>query len=478
MVLTVDYDLKKQKGLILQADALAVIREFLSVENPAAKFASKFSRFMPKRLYAITPTGLFDIGLISEIQKIIAIQQLPITVNLTEIASRVYNPTVRGECANEFTKELRDYQDEAVSRCLKQGRGVVVMGTGAGKTLTIASLIQSFASTKSNFKCLIVVPDLGLVRQTYDDFVEYNFKLSTTRWTGSNKPNLDASVFIANTAILQSQFESNEWLLDVDLVVVDETHKLTSASIISKIIQKIKTVHKFGFTGTLPEQKIDKWNVIGKIGPVLYEKSSFELRSENFLSNASVSIINISYKSKPDKIVEKAFATEQYKEELNFLEKHPFRNKIIKTTCSNFNNNILILVNHIEHGVELFDILSSLGDKRVFFIRGEVEVDEREEIKKIMENHNNVICVAISSIFSTGVNVRNIHMIVFAAGGKSFIRIVQSIGRGLRQHQEKDKLIIIDIADNLEYGKKHSQKRKEIYRNEKIQYKETIITEK
>ena len=123
-----------------------------------------------------------------------------------------------------------------------------------------------------------------------------------------------------------------------------------------------------------------------------------------------------------------------------------------------------ILLNNIDHGQHLYDILSeNLKHKQVFFIRGEVEVEERDKVKEIMENNNNVVCIAISSIFSTGVNIKNLHMILFAAGGKSFIRTVQSIGRGLRLNENKDELVIIDIADKLEYGIEHSNKRKEIY---------------
>ncbi len=106
-----------------------------------------------------------------------------------------------------------------------------------------------------------------------------------------------------------------------------------------------------------------------------------------------------------------------------------------------------------------------------------MEVEVRDEIKKIMETNNNVVCIAMSSIFSTGINIKNIHMIIFASGGKSFVRTIQSIGRGLRLHDNKDKLVIIDIVDNLKYGIRHAEKRQEIYKQEKINYKSTEIVE-
>jgi len=137
------------------------------------------------------------------------------------------------------------------------------------------------------------------------------------------------------------------------------------------------------------------------------------------------------------------------------------------------------LINNINHGQHLFDLFSkNLPDKQVYFIRGEVDVEDRDKVKAIMETSNNVVCIAISAIFSTGVNIKNIHMIIFAAGGKSFIRTVQSIGRGLRLNENKDELIIIDICDLLDYGSNHAEKRKEIYNKEKITFSQHLIKEK
>ena len=157
----------------------------------------------------------------------------------------------------------------------------------------------------------------------------------------------------------------------------------------------------------------------------------------------SVKILNLVYSTPLNCITDN-----RYKEELDFIYDSHTRNDLIHKLCNKLNNNILLLVNHIRHGEILEEYLRKIEHKQIFFIRGEVEVDQREKIKSIMENSSNVVCIAISAIFSTGVNVKNLHNIIFAAGGKSFIRTVQSIGRGLRKHDTKDKLIIIDLCDN------------------------------
>ena len=378
--------------------------------------------------------------------------------------------------------DLRDYQEEAVNKCLSVGRGIVLLGTGAGKTLTIATLIDNFYlySKKINsFKALIIVPDLGLVNQTYNDFLEYNVSFSVTRWTGKIQPDLDANVIIANIDIIRNKFEENLWIKSVDVLILDEAHKFNKGNKCSKVLEKIRTPNKFGFTGTLPSDNLDKWNVIGKIGPVLIKRSSFELREGSFLTNVNIKIFSLNYKTKPVKVKGSTDPTENYRNELQFLSFNPFRNKVIEKTCGNFKNNILVLINNIDHGQHLYNLLSTnLSGKQIFFIRGEVEVEERDRVKAIMESSDNVVCIAISAIFSTGVNIKNLHMIIFAAGGKSFIRTVQSIGRGLRLNDNKEKLIIIDIADKLEYGMDHSNKRKEIYNEEKIEFNDYLIEEK
>ena len=461
----------------MSGDSFSDIREHFSVKDETARFRMRGrARFFANRLYCITPTGLFEPGMFYDVLRHIKerypSEEIRIDPNITAIVkpglkdARVYD---------NLTHKLRDYQIAACENAIKFGRGILKMGTGAGKTLTICSILMStFLQRKGKFKCLLIVPDLGLVNQTFKDFEDYNALFKYTRWTGKIKPDLTANVIIANLGILQSQFKDNDWLQDVDMLIIDECHKLKKNNKINKMVQSIKTVHKFGLTGTLPDNKPDEWNILGKMGTVVYEKDSYSLRTEQHLTIAKTSILKISYKDKP------LYASGQnnYKIELDFLYANNFRNDVIYNICGKFNNNSLVLVNHLAHGDALYDKLSQYTDKQVFFVKGEVEVETRDEIKKIMETKSNIICIAMSSIFSTGINIKNIHMIMFAAGGKSSIRTIQSIGRGLRLHDDKEKLMIIDLADDLRYGQRHIEKRKEIYIQEKIPFNITEIVEK
>ena len=477
-MLTFDYNTSNRKLLVKTEDSSLFdkIREHFSVENEGARFARYRGRFAARRKYAITGTGACELGLYWDIRQYLIKEQVKVDVNITEKLQKVLDVGRDIELYKKFTLELREYQEEVIKKALKIGRGTCVLGTGAGKTLTTAALIENYFQScpdKDTFKCIVLVPDLGLVSQTYEEFNDVGTTFKMTKWTGKTKPDLTSNVIICNIGIVQSQFDNNDWMKYIDLLIVDECHKIKATNKVSKIVSKIKTHNKYGFTGTLPENNLDKWSIIGKLGPVIYEKTSYELRLEDYLANVNVKVLNLEYKIPP-----RYLSDNKYREELDFIYESPFRNTFLSKLCSKLDNNTLVLVNHIKHGLELEEYLKNSEDKQVYFIRGEVEVEERDKIKKIMEKDSNVICIAMSSIFSTGVNIKNLHNIIFAAGGKSFIRTVQSVGRGLRKHASKNKLIIFDICDKLRYGLRHCEKRKDIYETEKIKYTESIILEK
>jgi len=483
------FDPKKRLG-ILSGDLFNEIRENFSIKNEAATFMRKYGRFIPQRTYAITPTGRFEPCMYFEIKKFITNNQYPQQIQVDdEFRDEVAPAKTKWLKDPKFTFDeaklslsLRDYQKEIVDKALSIGRGTVVLATAGGKTLTAASLLSKIHNSNSRIKCLYIVPDLGLVEQTFKDFHSYNVLFSIKKWTGNNPISIqeinNINVIIANLGILQSKNSDVSWIEDIDVLVVDEVHKLRKGNEVNKILKKIKTPVRFGFTGTMPESLLDQWNIIGKIGPIIYEKSSYQLRLESFVSHASAIICQLTYKQRPKYPETNYNATDKFRTEVDFLIKNIFRNNFIAKLISKIRKNSLILIDYIEHGLILEEVLKSmLPDKKVYFIRGEVEIQEREQIRNLMEVSDNLVIVAISKIFSTGVNIKNLHYIVFAGGGKAKIKILQSIGRGLRLHKDKDKLIIIDIADNLLYGEQHFLKCKALYEKENIPFQIKEIKE-
>ena len=478
MHLKFDYDERKNVGLIT-GDYFDQIRQEFSVYNEAHRFARYRGGFAPKRKYVITPTGRFDPGLYYEIRKHLIKDHRTVKLHKTEKFTNVIRPAYNIINLPRLSLDLRDYQRDIVNVCLRIGRGVTILATAGGKTLTIATLIEAIYKTNTDLKCLVLVPDVGLVNQTYDDFKQYGTSFFHSKWTGKNDLNLGSNVIISNLGILQSEKSDLSWLPHIDLLIVDEVHKLRRDNKINKLIKSIHTPNKFGFTGTMPEEQIDQWNIIGKIGPVLFEKNSFQLRTEKHIANVKVQVLKLEYKTSP-KIGKRNLSDPglRYRNELKHLASSKFRNNVLSKLCKKFDNNALVMVDYINHGEILYDAIKSMcRDKQVFFIRGSVPVEDRDRVKRLMERDSNIICIAISKIFSTGINIKNLHYILFSSGGKAKIKIIQSIGRGLRLHKDKQNVIIIDIADQLHYGYKHMTKRLEHYKNENIDYGIQTITE-
>lgn len=494
MIVTFDYDSSRKLG-VLKTDLLDFIRHKFSQYDETAKIKRRVTgfKYIPTRLYSITKAGKFELGLTVDILKVLK-EECPIyRVLFTEefkkafFSSYEFADSPLAEINTPPNYQERYYQEESIKRALKIGNGIFLLKTAAGKTYILGKLIATIQKYKPKTKTLIIVPTIQLIEQVYNDFSYFGYDMSTvSKWSGSYSLNEKSDIIIASSNILLSKSQDVSILSSIDLLVVDECHMLKKDTQISKLIKSIKTNHKFGFTGTLPEELIDQWAVIGKLGPVIYTISRQELVENKFISDAEIKIVLIDYKSKPnykdieynkDAILSPANSLLNYEIEINFLYKNEFRNNIIKSVCEKLDKNVLIAVENIEHGNILYETLKKSSNKNVFFIRGNVEVSEREKIKQTMEETNNVICIAISKIFSTGINIKNLHYILFAIAGEAKVKIIQSIGRGVRLHENKNKLYIFDIADNLKYGRRHLRRRKEIYEEEGFKIKTIQIRE-
>lgn len=464
---------KNGRNAILIGDQLELVREHFSVENTAYQFTKKINPYSPRRFYAITKAGRVAPSLIPEIAQFLLSQnasplQLTDPELLHAITPAVLNWKNHSPVAVQLSLTPHDYQTEIVDICMTQGRGVVEVATAGGKTLIMALLLtQLYKVYGPQFRCLVVVPDRGLVSQTHGDFQKYQVPFQISKLTGDDEY-VPANVVIANLGILQSKNTDMKWLNGVDVLVVDEVHKLRRRNEVNNILDDIKTPHRFGFTGTMPEDKLDQWNIIGKIGPRLYQKSSFSLRQSNLISEVLVQALTLHY-SAASRLRLRATVGDEYRAELEHIITNTFRNTLITKLTANTDNNTLILVDFIRHGTLLYDtIRAACPTKQVFFIRGEVEVEDRDKVRVLMEKSTDVVVVAISKIFSTGINIQNLHYIIFAGGGKAKIKVVQSIGRGLRKHVSKTRLVVFDLIDQLQYGIKHAIKRLELYKRERI----------
>lgn len=480
MKVVFDYDKGRRKA-ILTTESLAGVREYFSVEDKSQVFKRRFNVGWrpPSRIYAITPQGRFEVRLHSEILRYIKSLHSSVEVEYTEqfkIASNI--PRLDSSMVSQLNIPLRDYQKECIEIALNSGSGVIVLPTSAGKTLVMATLVNSIQNqVAGNFKTLILVPDITLVEQTYGDFIQYGIASQyITKWTGSNKPDLSSSIIVANSQILLSEKQDLSLLDQIQLLIIDEVHKLKHTNKISKLTGKIPAKMRYGLTGTMPDDKLDRWNIIGQLGDVLYQKKSIDLRQQNYISNVKVIVLRIEYLNPPYiEASNSSNPTAAYEQELEFLQSNNFRNQTIINLVNVLPKNTLIMVDRIAHGEILLQQLKSNTKKNVHFICGAVDVEERERVRGLMESNDDIICVAISKIFSTGVNIRNLHYIIFASIGKAKTKIIQSIGRSLRLHHSKKQATIFDIGDNMRYGSNHLAERLELYSSESIPYDIKLI---
>ena len=499
---TITIELHNKGGLLKCSNALTfrVIREKFSIQNPNYK-----QRRWAPRFYIITPAGAFEIGIWNEIHKFILSLNLPIELKVNDDFQKMFTPKLRNipvQTIGTFT--YHDYQEISIKEFLKTGRGISLLATSAGKSLIIGGLCKSIHMARPDMKILIIVPNISLLGQLYDSFMgEFDLPI-IERWGDEHVPTFKMPVLIANTQILSSDLAYTiSMLKKYDVVIVDEVHKVGEKEKkgknakgktvlqhqLSKIIHNIDTPNKFGLTGTLPDNIMACWNILGKIGPILYEKSSYEVRQKGTAADVMINILYMEHSEDLDipvpmvevdidgemVLVEDDHPTAKYLAEKRYLYTCDARNAIIHKLVCKLKGNILILVDNIEQGVLAEAYLQDTG-KIIHFIRGSTDTEDRAAIIAAMEMGNDIATVAMSAIFSTGISVKNLHHIIFTGIGKSTVKIMQSIGRGMRLHETKDIARIYDIADNTAYSKRHVLHRIVLYDKEKLDYRTKKIT--
>lgn len=370
------------------------------------------------------------------------------------------------------------YQKESVWNALLFKTSRIEIGTGGGKTLITYMfckyLVEKFL--QENRKILIIVPRVDLVKQTkanFDEFQEYqDTKLRVETIFSGSKRMLDAQIVIGTWQSLKDYDE--DYFEEFSVLIGDEAHSAKAYSIRVDIYNKCKNVeYVFGMTGTYPDyNKIDYLNIVAMFGPMVYVKKTKELIEDGNVCPVLINKIDIKYIEDKDfsknLILSGITGGEKYRVEKKFFQNNPERLKLIAKLCMGFEYNHLILVETVEYVHKLKDFLTEYcGDKRhIDVIYGDVK--NREEIKETMKNRHDMILIATYETMSTGVSINNIMHVHFPDGGRSEIRIKQSVGRGLRLHALKEFLNVFDYQDDMQRSsfKNHANDRNIIYTKE------------
>ncbi len=362
----------------------------------------------------------------------------------------------------------RDYQIDGVYDALKYNRRLIISPTGSGKSLMIYAVTRYHVGRKR--RILLVVPTTSLVEQMYKDFIEYGWDVEKYchRVYAGRKRSTPQRVTISTWQSIYKM--DKKWFSQFDVIIGDEAHQFKSKSLIGIMSKLRDTKYRYGFTGTLSGSQTHKWVLEGLFGPSYKVTKTKDLIDKGHLSKLDIRIIVL----KHDPI-----QFEDYREEINYIISNEKRNKFIRNLALSLKGNTLILFSRVEaHGEILYEsINSSVDDERkVFFVHGGVEAEERESIREITESENNAIIVASYGTFSTGINIKRLHNIIFASPSKSRIRNLQSIGRVLRKGKGKVKSLLYDIADDIKYDSQrnytlnHLIERVKIYNEENFNY--------
>ena len=378
----------------------------------------------------------------------------------------------------------REYQVEAVMHALTNWRALLLSPTASGKSLIIYILIRWYLS-KYDKKVLLIVPTTSLVEQMYKDFADYATLDETWGveetchriYSGKEKINISQRVIITTWQSIYKMQAT--WFEPYGMVIGDEAHNFKAKSL-AAILEKLRDAKfRIGTTGTLDGTQTHKLVLEGLFGPVYQVTTTKTLIEQHALSDLDISVLLMKYS---DELCQAAKQFD-YQAEIDFIVSHAPRNKFIRNLALAQEGNTLILYNYVEkHGKPLYDLIDKkLNDlprrtRKLFFVSGGVDTNERERIREITEGEKDAIIVASMGTFSTGINIRNLHNIVFASPSKSQIRILQSIGRGLRKSDNGVATKVFDIADDLHWKKSrnytldHASERIKLYSKEKFNY--------
>ena len=371
---------------------------------------------------------------------------------------------------NSISKyQPRDYQIDGVYDALRHNRKLLISPTASGKSLMIYSIVRYYVGNKKNI--LIVVPTTSLVEQMYKDFADYGWDVGSFchKVYAGKERETDSQVIITTW---QSIYKlPRKYFERFSVVVGDEAHQFKSKSLISIMTKLDNAKYRYGFTGTLDGTQTHKWVLEGLFGPSYKIIKTDELMKKGHLAKLDINVLLL--KHPPNKF-------ENFEEEVQYIIGHTKRNNFIKNLALDLKGNTLILFARVEkHGEPLYNLINNnniIENRNVFFIHGGVETEDREKVREITEKENDAIIVASYGTFSTGINIKNLHNIIFASPSKSRIRNLQSIGRVLRKGNQKTRATLYDIADDISYKSRknytlnHLIERIKIYNEENFDY--------
>jgi superfamily II DNA or RNA helicase len=473
--------ISKKNEVYLQVEAephvYYELRDAFQFEVPNAKFAPAYkNRYWDGHIYLFNiNTQEIYVGLLDKLIKFCEQHEYTYEFRNNKYYGLPFevNEMISKEGVKDYMTSIskyapRDYQVEGVYDALRHNRKLLISPTASGKSLMIYSIVRYYVEKEQNI--LIVVPTTSLVEQMYKDFADYGWDVGSFchKIYAGKERETDSQVIITTW---QSIYKlPKQYFSRFNVVVGDEAHNFKSKSLVSIMTKLFDAKYRFGFTGTLDGSQTHKWVLEGLFGPSYKIIKTDELMKKGHVATLDINILLL--KHSPNKF-------ETFEDEVQYIINHEKRNKFIRNLALDLKGNTLILFSRVEsHGQPLYELInnSKTENRQVFFVHGGVNTEDREKVREITEKENNAIIVASYGTFSTGINIKNLHNVIFASPSKSRIRNLQSIGRVLRKGSNKTKATLYDIADDISYKSRknytlnHLIERIKIYNEENFNY--------
>lgn len=458
------------------------LSDYFTFYVPGYKFMQSFKNKMwdgKIRLFDLRSNKLYA-GLYSHLQKFA--EERDYTIESVDVGKL---EDISQDNVLKFSNELSlpfpayEYQLRAATIGLQGKRRMLISPTGSGKSLIIYILARYYISLRQK-RVLVIVPTTSLVEQLSSDFIAYgqNDNAFSDKWIHkiySGKEKDPSSPIVVTT--WQSIYKMpKSWFDQFGMVVGDEAHTFKAKSLSTIMENLTDCAYRIGTTGTLDGTLTHRLVLEGMFGSVYQVTTTKELMDDDKLAQLDIKALVLKYSDDECKLIK----GKKYAEEIDFIVSHPKRNNFIKNLALAQTGNTLVLFNLVgKHGKPLFKLIREAADenRKVFYVSGETDVADREAIRGITEKENNAIIVASLGTFSTGINIKNLHNIVFASPSKSQIKVLQSIGRGLRKSDDGRPCTLYDLCDDLHWKTKknytleHAGIRIQIYTKEKFKYK-------
>ena len=473
-----------------EASTARMLSDYFTFEVPGARFMPAYrNRVWDGKIRLFSPaSGELYLGLLPYLKKYLENLEEEYEVN-KELEDE---KTIDRKILNGFIRQLnirsngksikpRDYQVSAVEFAIRKHRALLLSPTASGKSLIIYILVRYYEmllAEEQNDKILILVPTTSLVEQMYSDFIDYGWlDAYMQRVYSGHDRNVEKKLVISTWQSLYKM--PKKYFEQFGCVIGDEAHLFKSKSLTSILTKLHLCKYRFGLTGTLDGMQTHRLVLEGLFGSLNKIISTKELIDKKTLANFSIKALVLTYPENECKLVKDM----KYQDEVDYIVRHTERNKFIIGLTRAIKGNTLILFQFVEkHGNNLHLMMTAQArlnkqyDRKIFYVHGGTDTQTREDIRAITEKANDAIIIASYGTFSTGINIRNLHNIVFSSPSKSRFRVLQSIGRGLRVGDSKDTATLFDISDDFTYKSKrnftlnHFMERINIYNEEQFDY--------